>query len=688
MERITKNRAFVLLLVFALILGFFGVRLYDLQVIEGSSQHGNQSTYTESIRVRAARGDILDRNGNTMVGNRASYNLVFSNYVFGNSEDPNGSLLRLVELCREEGIEYIEHFPITLSRPFEYTFDQYSTTWQTYFQSYLSYRSIDSDITAPLLIETLRKAYGIPQEWSDLQARLVIGLRYEMDLRKGSTTNLPAYTFIEDAPDEDRSAILELSIQGLSVEASTEREYYTRYAAHVLGYVGAMNADEWEHFKTVGGYLMDAEVGKSGFELAFEEYLHGIDGWKEVTVDEKGNILSEVFTQLPQAGNNVETTIDMNLQVVAENALEDVMLARRAQEEGRAGRDAEGAAVVAIDVRTGQVLVCASYPTYDPATFFEMYDQLMEADYQPMFNRALNAEYPPGSTYKVAMTIAAIDSGVINSETLIETKGVYEEYDDPNFRPTCMAYTGHGGCHGHIVAAEALRVSCNYFFYVLGDTMNIRDMDRVAKGMGLGESTGVELYEKIGRRSNPETKANLFEGYAGNWYPADSILTAIGQSESKFTPLQLAVYASTLANQGIRYEATFLSRVVSSDYRTLVEENTPSVASTLTIGQEAIATYQQGMLLVSESGTAAGTFRNYPVAVCSKTGTAEHTSGGSDHGSFICYAPADNPQIDIAVYGEKVNGGSNLAPVAKAILDVYFSVDDVGDVESNENQIS
>ena len=688
MERITKSRAFIMLLIFALVLSFFGAKMYTLQVVEGSGAHGNQTTYTESVRVRAARGDILDRNGNVLVGNRASYNLVFSNYVFGNSEDPNGSLLKLVELCQAQGIEYTEHFPVTLERPFEYTFDQYSTTWKTYFQSYLSYRSIDSDITAPLLMATLREDYGIPEEWSDQQARLVIGLRYEMDLRKGSTTNLAAYTFIEDAAEEDRAAILELNIQGLTVEASTEREYYTTYAAHVLGYVGAMNSDEWEYYKTVDGYLMDAEVGKAGFELAFEEYLHGVDGWKEVTVDAEGTVLSEVYTQVPQAGNNVETTIDLNLQIAAENALADVMASRRAQDEGKAGQDAEGAAVVAIDVKTGQVLVCASYPTYDPSTFFEMYSQLLEEDYQPLYNRALLATYAPGSTYKVAMTIAAIDSGVINSETQIVTKGIYIEYEDADFHPTCMAYTSNGGNHGTLVASEALKVSCNYFFYVLGDKMNISDMDRVAKGMGLGESTGIELYEAVGRRSNPETKASLFSGSAGAWYPADQIMTAIGQSEGKFTTMQLAVYAATLANEGVRYNATFLSRVVSSDYRTLVTESSPSVASTLTIGQEAIDTYQLGMRLVATEGTAAGTFRNYPIEVCAKTGTAEHSGDGSDNGSFICYAPADDPQIAIAVFGEKVNGGSYMAPVAKAILDVYFSVDDVGDVVTNENQVS
>lgn len=692
MERITRNRAFVLLLAFALLLSWFSIRMFDLQVIEGGGEHGNQTTYTETIRVRASRGDLLDRNGNVMVGNRASYDLVFSNYVFSNSDDPNGELLRLLELCSAQEIEYIEHFPITKERPYEYIFDEYGDTWKSCFQAYLTFRSIDSDITAPLLMQTLRKDYEIPPQWSDQQARLVIGLRYELDLRKGSITTLPAYVFIEDAKEEDRAAILELNISGLSVEASTQREYYTKYAAHVLGYVGAMNSEEWEYYKDIDGYLMDARVGKSGFEAAFEEYLHGIDGRKEVTVDAQGNILSEIFTQVPLAGNNVETTLDLNLQVAAENALEDVMLARRNQEEGMPGRDAEGAAVVAIDVKTGQVLVCASYPTYDLATFFENYNEILKAQFQPMYNRALQASYAPGSSYKVAMTIAAIDCGFINSETLIETKGIYTEYEESQFTPTCLAYNSSLGFgnHGFLTAAEALKVSCNYFFYYLGDHIPIAVMDETAKGMGLGELTGVELFEEQGRRSNPETKKALYTGTDAYFYPADKILTAIGQSEAKFTPIQLAVYASTLANRGVRYKATFLSRVVSSDYRTLVKQNSPVVMSTLEISDEAFQTYTKGMMLVSQEGTASGTFYNYPIAVCSKTGTAQHSDASteSDHGSFICYAPANDPQIAIAVFGEKTNGGSPLAPVAKAILDVFFSVDNVGDVTTNENELT
>lgn len=687
MERITRFRAICMVLVFSLILGFFSVRIYSLQVVQGNSLTGNKTTYTSTVRVRAARGDLLDRNGNVLVSNRASYNLVFNNYVFSNSEDPNGSLLKLLQLCRAEGIEYIEHFPVTETRPYEYDFDKFPAVWKTYFQSYLSYRSIDSDITAPLLIQTLRKDYRIPEEWSDQDARLVIGIRFEMDLRKGNITTLPNYEFIIDASDQERSTILELNTQGLYVETSTVREIKTQYAAHVLGFVGLMDAAEWETYKHIKGYPMDAYVGKSGFELAFEEYLHGTDGYKEVIVDTKGNILSEKYTQEPKAGNNVETTLDLPLQIAAEDALAARIEELRSQKEGSDGQDAEGAAVVVMDVKTGDILVCASYPTYNLATLQEDFEYLKTAPFQPMYNRALQGTYAPGSVYKMAMTIAAINNGVISSETKIRDKGVFNKYKD--FKVQCLVYSRHGTTHGSITAAEALEVSCNYFFFVLGDKMNIWDIDYVAKMMGLGEKSGAELAEQPGRRANPDTKAQLFTDInLSGWYPADSVTAAIGHSINTFTPMQLCVYTSTLANQGVRYKGTFLNRIVSDDYRSLIRENVPIPLSTLSITSDAIKAYTEGMKLVAKSGTAKSLFKNYPIQICAKTGTAEHSGEGSDHGAFVCYAPADDPQIAIAVYGEKCGGGGKLAAVAKSILDVYFSVDNVGDVESNENEIS
>ena len=258
MERISRKRAMIFLAIFASVLLLFSMKLFDLQIIETKGDTDNTEVYGTITTVRAARGDILDRNGNVLVGNRASYNLVFNHYVINSYADRNGALYRLVQKCKELGIEYTDHFPVTRQQPFDYTITSFNTSWQNHFQAFMVDRGLDSDITAPLLVEKMRARYDIPADWSNEDARAVIGFLYEFDLR--GISNLPTYTFLEDVTDEQLSTILELNTPGLNVEASTVREYHTRYAAHVLGYLGGMDNDEWAEFQKQG-YSMDAKVG-------------------------------------------------------------------------------------------------------------------------------------------------------------------------------------------------------------------------------------------------------------------------------------------------------------------------------------------------------------------------------------------------------------------------------------------
>ena len=525
MERITRFRAGIVLLLFVALIGFYIYRLYDEQIIKtGGGSISNETTFTTLTRVKAARGEILDRNGNVLVSNRASYDLVINHYVLVSAKGTNDYLYQLVKLCQELDIEYNEHFPISQQRPFTYTLEEYNSAYQGYFQEYLKYMDgLDSDITAPLLIETLREVYGLPAEWSDEDARLVIGLRYELALRN-CVPSMANYVFLNDVSQEEMAAIGELNIPGMNVEASTVREYQTEYAAHILGFVGAMSAEQWEYYKQFEEYSMDAQVGQAGFEAAFEEYLHGVDGWRMDTVNQDGTLVSSEYLVEPKAGSNVQVTIDIVLQGIAEESLARHMEELRNNENPNAdGADAEGAAVVAMDPNTGQVLVCASYPTYDPATYFENYNEILKDPLTPLFNRALDATYPPGSVYKPVMVVAAIDSGLINSATIIEDKGMFDPDNSPDnkydkFQPTCLTYSLLGYTHGPINAAQALKVSCNYFFYDLGDRIKLSIMDNTGKMMGLGESTGIELPESTGHRANSETMAELFVGEDGIWY--------------------------------------------------------------------------------------------------------------------------------------------------------------------------
>ncbi len=719
MERISRFRAGMFLGLFAFILLLYSFRLYKLQIIDTKGNTDNTQVYSTITTVRAARGDILDRNGNVLVGNRASYNLVFNHYVTKSNPNCNQALYTLVQKCRELGITYSDHFPVSTSRPFVYTLTDFTTTWQNYFQLFMVDRVLDSDITAPLLVEKMRERYAIPTSWSDEDARAVIGFRYEFDLR--GITKLPTYTFLEDVTDQQLSAILELNTPGLNVEASTVREYHTKYAAHILGYLGGMNDSQWEEYQDQG-YSMDAKVGQTGFELAFEEYLHGIDGTRYDEVNKDGATTKSYYTKEPVAGNSVETTIDIKIQEVAEKALDSVMAKIKDPEQNTStageGLDAEGAAVVVMECQTGKILACASYPTFNLATMYEDWADIEADPLKPFFNRAFGAEYPPGSSFKMCTLISAMEHRNKSGEfihpygTRIEDKGVFTKYE--GFAPTCLAWTsGHfvhtayDGSPGGIDATDALCYSCNYFFYVLGDLNNEENMSETCKDLGLGVPTGIELVEKTGRLNTSEVKRKVYgSGVNGNFSAGDRVLGAIGQGEYRFTPLQLCVYASTLANKGTRMKATFLSRVVSSDYRTLIKENQPEIANRLEMASTTIESYWTGMrkVITQMGGTATAYFGGpkdlygegdgvWPlkdeVLVYAKTGTAQHASLGSDHGAFICFAQkkdAAAPDIAIALYGEKVAHGSWLAPVAEQILLSYYEMDAASEVTAFENQ--
>ena len=711
----TRLRARILLGLFAFIMVLYAMRLFNLQIISTDGNTDNTTYYTTVTTVRAARGDILDRNGKVLVGNRASYDLVFNHFVIKSADNRNEYLYTLLKKCEELGVEHQDHLPVTTTRPFEYTLSDYSTAWQGYYQNYMSDRSWDPDVTAPLLIEKMRTLYAIPEEWTEEEARAVIGLRYEFDLR--GVTNLPSYVFISDVDSENLAAILELNTPGLMVESSTVREYHTTYGAHILGYMGAMTENEWQEYKKLG-YSMDADVGKSGFEQAFETYLHGIDGQRLDKVTKEGTIVSQQYLEgkEPVAGNNVETTIDIDLQKVAEDALSQRMKELTDPNINTGGEgegiDAQGAAVVVMKVKTGEILACASYPTFNLATMKEDWDAINSDDLKPMFNRAFGATYAPGSTYKMCTLVAAMENvyGPTNpkagqpiyapGETIYDT-GVFSHDDFPDFHPTCLFYSSSYGSHGDLTAQDALKVSCNLFFYELGYRMTIDMMDETAKGFGLGEPTGIELTEKVGWRANEASKKASYKNSAdAAWNGGDRVLCAIGQSENRFTPLQLAVYTCTLANQGTRYRATFLNRVTSSDYRTLVYSNSPEVVSKMNISDTTYNTYVDGMrrVVTMIGGTATTCFggpkdednTQWPskITVCAKTGTAQHSSGGSDHGVFVCFAPMDDPQVAIAIFGEKTAHGSSMAPVAEPILKAYFEMVDASEVYTYENGLS
>ena len=679
----------VFIVVILAMIGVFSLRLYKTQaaVTEDSLVAADADSMEYQSTVEAARGNILDRNGNVLVSNRASYNLVIINFVFFNAPDPNGNLLKVLNLCDELGIAYESHFPVSAERPYTYT-DTDDTAWQGYFRSFLASRSYDLDISAPTLMKRLRDEYKIPDDWTQQDVYRVISVRYELELRSVDEIGMENYMLAEDVDAESLAAVMELAVPGVVVENGTVREYNTTYAAHILGYIGPIWSEEAAEYREKG-YSMNALVGKSGVEQAFEEYLHGSSGIKRTTVSSTGEILNRYYVTEPVPGNNVELTIDISLQSVAEQALEKVILDLRENGVGRnkEGKDARGGAVVVQMCKTGEILAMASYPTYDLATRAENAVALNEDETAPMFNRAL-AAYPPGSVYKMVTAIAAVDMGGFDPGYIIEDKGLYTFYE--SFQPKCHIWSlANPRTHGKINLMEAIAYSCNYYFYEVGrltydsykkETGN-NPFDIVAKALGLGEPTGIELPEKVGGVGSPERS----EALGQKWYEGNILNVAIGQDNTQVTPIQLANYIATLVNGGTRYSTHLLKEVKSSDFSQILYTYEPEVVETIEIQDENLEAVKAGMLALTTEGSVAKYFQDLPVQVGAKTGSAQVSAQTESNAVFVCFAPYDDPQIAISLVVEKGGSGSTLASIAADILRYYFSAEESREETLTEN---
>lgn len=672
MDRTYRFRNSIVVFIIFLIAAIYMIRLFSVQLSgQEEAAYDVSSTTTYIQYVPAARGEIMDRHGTVLVRNRATYSVTLQSFVLFNSDDPNGYLLSLARACEKNGIEYEETLPISKTEPYVYTKDEVSDSQLYVFREWLLKRDWDADMTAENLAKRLKKAYNISDEYTEEEARLIMGLRYELDLPIYVYTE--TYTVAEDVTAEELTILKELGIPGLDVKATTVREYNTKYAAQLLGHVGQMDAEEYESTYKDLGYSMDAKVGKDGLEYAFEEYLHGVDGQKAVTVTADGTVVNEEWIVEPQSGSNVITALDIGLQEKAESALANAIenLAN-SMTEGNNGYDVDAGAVVIMDVNTGEVLAAANYPTYDPSDYYTMYDELADMDVTPLANRCLNYAYPPGSTFKPISAVTALRNGYSDSFQ-VEDTGYYDVYDD--YKPRCWIYSQSHVTHGLLDMRGAIANSCNIYFYTVGDNIRIEPLIKTAESFGVGQSTGSEIPDNKGAMATPELKAEIYSGQEGGWYAADDLTAYIGQSLTTMTPLQMCRYCCALANGGTLYNATFLRRVVDADFQALVAGNDYTPYATGLLSEYEYTVIKEGMRMCSTEGTAKS-LKDYQYEVCSKTGTASHGSGGSDNGAFICWAPADDPEIAISIYVEHGASGSNFVSVATDVMDYYFGTKD------------
>ena len=673
------------------------VTLYKLQIIEGAAYYEeSQNNQASNQTVTAARGNILDRYGRVLVSNRECYNLKISDTrLFSDEvEDPNAVILEMINMVEAAGETYIDDLPITKEPPFEYT--DMTALQRTLLTAYLDSKGLDEDTTAVELMSYFRTRYDIANSYNAEEMRKIASVRYALNVRYSINTN--PYVFVEDASIDLISDLMGVVGNVVEVETSYVREYNTQYAAHILGYVQAMSEEDMEKYRPQdenSGYDYDTKVGRDGVEYPFEDWLHGTNGTARVTRTASGTITSTVYTEDPVPGNHVYLTIDIQLQEAVERILEtgiyELQLKRDEDNakytmEGKLDEvreDIQGGAIVVVDVKTGEPLAIASYPTFDLSSIIEDYSDLLEAENDPLFNRALNGAYEPGSTFKPCTAIAGLTENIINTETQIECTGLFTKYADQGYAPACWIYTQTDGqlTHGYDNVTEAIKDSCNVFFYTVADNLGIRKLMEYAKNFGLGESTGIELSETTGNMANPDNHLNYD---VDSWVDGDTVQAGIGQSDSMFTPLQLAEYCAAIANGGTRHSAAILKSVRSYDYSRQLYQKETKVLSTVDSADYNWAAVQRGMYLManditSSSSTVYYALSNYSyngvsLPVAAKTGTSQLGEDKTNNAIFMCYAPFDDPEIAIAIVVERGQSGANLSKMARNVLDAYFSL--------------
>ena len=513
-------------------------------------------------------------------------------------------------------------------------------------------------------------------------ARAVAGVLYELYLRSTGVYQANEYVFAQEVDIDFISRVKEQSLPGVVIEATTVRQYHTPYAAHLLGRVTPIFPEEVEYYTSldedgdgVPDYSLNDTVGRDGVEQAFESYLRGDPGMRTVERNAEGKIVSETWLEEPEPGGNVVLTLDIGLQGYVEQVLAASVPAIDVEEE------TGGAACVVLDVDTAEVLTCASYPTYDITRYNADYNQYASDPTKPLLNRALQGLYAPGSTFKMVTAVAGLETGIIEPDTEIEDLGRYTYWSSP--QPMCWIYWQRGTTHGWINVSEAIEVSCNYFFYEVGREVGIDVLVDYATRFGLGQYTGIELYEEKGVMASPE----FTESLGGTWYEGSVLSVAIGQESSQFTPVQLANYIATLVNGGTRNAVHLLKEVKSGDFSQVEYTYEPQVLGTIEIETENLQAVKAGMLALTTQGSVSQHFRDLPFQAGGKTGSAQVDDQTDANAIFVCFAPYDDPEVALALVVERGGSGSELGAMAADILSYYFSVQETRDEAPQENTL-
>ncbi len=666
----------------------FAAVLFVIQV-NGDESGSVSSTAVKNynVTVTASRGEILDRSGNALVYNEQVNSLIFNALEFpSENNEINTVILSLINLLESKNEEWIDDLPLTFDENGTPSFPEDSESDITKMKS-PSMLNLNPYATAQNCYDAMAEEFEL-EKYSKTDAIKLMSVRYNM--KKSGFSVYAPYTFSEDVSVTTIAYIKENNdfYSGVDAQVRSIRKYTGNgtLAAHLLGTVGALSADEYNEKKAqteealsdaasdsektaqikANAYSITDSIGKNGIEKAMEEYLRGKNGVKTLSVDKDGNI-GESYSVVPEQGGTVVTTISKDIQEIAQSSLEERIKAVTDDKAIAQGLTPAGAVVVQ-DVKTGAVLAAATYPSYSLATYYDDYDELSQDAGKPLWNRAFQSAYSPGSTMKPCVALAGLEEGIITKDSKILCTGQYT-YLDQTF--ACF----NKNAHGNINVQRALGVSCNIFFFEIARQLGIEKLNEYSKLFGLGQKTGIEIDEAEGILAGIEYRDSVGKG----WKPGETLLAAIGQSDNSFTPLQLANYCATIANGGTRYVPYLVSKVLSADYGTTLYEHEPEVAAQTNISEESIETVKGGMYIVANETSCEPYLGHLKYKVACKTGTAEKTRRVNDvyvegtDGFLIAFGPYEDAEISIAVVIENAGSGASTAQVAADIFEYYFS---------------
>lgn len=627
-----RIRLIILVVLIAAIFVTGSLRLMQFQVVNGASYREEANKLIVSTTpIKSARGEIVDRYGRPLATNKVGFNIVFDR-AFMPSGQENEIISKLIDLMEKSGVTWIDELPISETQP--YTFVDGMETQVIKLQQKLR---LNTYATAQNCMDALISEYKI-EGYDQKKTRQLAGVRYQMMVSQFSVYN--RYTFAEDIPVSLVATIKELSDRypGVDISEETMRNYVSgTIAPHIIGTIGPLYEEEYNELKN-NGYKMNDVIGKSGVEKSFERYLKGTDGVREISQNAKGAVISDRVAKEAVPGNTVVLTIDKYLQKEVQDILEDHILnVEKASSD--ADQRAFAGSVVVLDVKTGEVLACATYPSYDINDYRTNYKQLSsDKKGLPLLNRALQGEYRPGSTFKTTVAAGALIEGKITPTTTFKCTRVYEK-----FLPLKMKCLGY---HGTINVVTALERSCNIFFYEVGQLLGIEKMNQYANAFGLGVDTGLEIYASKGAISSPERSKK----FGQKWnYGGNEAQTAIGQLDTVVTPLQMATQAMTLANNGMRYETHIIKSIQSYNFDRTIMETKPVVAAQTKDKNNAFATVKKGMIAASNR---IAENKRLPYQIAVKTGTPQKNNVITNS-AVLGYGPAEEPEIAVAIYIEE-----------------------------------